>query len=85
MLFNKISLFLAELETQEQEEAGKLASETEKEVTTTSPLKESEPVLQAPTEKEEDKADMPEKDPETINVSEENVIEPSSVKVYKNQ
>ena len=36
----------AELETQEQEEAGKLASETEKEATTTSPLKESKPVLQ---------------------------------------
>ena len=40
------SLLQAELETQGQEEAGKLASETEKEVSSTSPLKKSEPVLQ---------------------------------------
>ena len=75
----------AELETQKQEEAGKLASETEKEVPSTSPLKKSKPVPQAPTEKEEDKAEMPEKDPETVKVSEENIIDPSSEKVYKTQ
>ena len=46
MLLIKISLLQAELETKEQEEAAKLASETEKETPIASPLKEPEPVLQ---------------------------------------
>ena len=46
MLFNEISLLQADLETQQQEEASKLTSESEKEAYIASPLKEQEPVSQ---------------------------------------
>ena len=42
----RISLLQAELETEEQEEAEKLTSDTEKEVPSTSTLEKSEPVPQ---------------------------------------
>ena len=85
MLFNEISLLQAELETQQQEEAVKLTSESEKEASIASPLKEQEPVSQAPTEKkneETEKSISSEKNPETSKVSEKQVSEPSAEKVF---
>ena len=46
LLVNEISFLQAELETQHLEEAAKLASESEKEASIASPLKEQEPVSQ---------------------------------------
>ena len=75
----------ADLETQQQEQAAKLTSESEKEASIASPLKEQEPVSQAPTEKKNEetgKSISSEKNPETSKISEKQVSGPSAVKVF---
>ena len=46
LLSNENSLLQADLETEQQEEAAKLASESEQEASVASPLRELEPVTQ---------------------------------------